>query len=97
MQRGNSLAIHFLQLLHDLTVADIIYIHVRYKKDARETVALAEIPCLLRSYLHACLAGDHNYRGICCSGCFLCLSDKIKETGCIQNIYFVFPPLNGNH
>ena len=97
VQRGNSLAVHFLQLLHDLTVADIINVHVRYKKDTRETVALAEIPCLLRSYLHACLAGNHNNRSICRRGCFLCLSDKIKETGRIQNINFVFPPLNGNH
>ena len=69
-------------------VADIIDIHIRHEDHTRQIVALAEIPRLLCSDLHAGLAGNHDDRGIGCGRGLLRLTDKIKEAGGIQTLIF---------
>ena len=92
MKGSDPLAVQLCQLFHDLTIADIIHVHICNKDHSRKFIFLAEIPCLLCSNLNTGLTGNNDNRCICCTDGFLNFSHKIEISGCIQHIYFHLIP-----
>ena len=92
MKRSDPLAIQLCQLFHDLTIADIIHVHIGNKDHSRKFIFLAEIPCLLCSNLNTGLTGNNDDRCICCTDGFLNFSHKIEISGSIQYIYLHLIP-----
>ena len=86
MKRSDSLAVQLCQLFHDLTIADIIHVHICNKDHSRKLIFLAEIPCFLCSDLNTGFTGNYNDCCICCTYCFFYFTYEIEISGSIQHI-----------
>ena len=96
MDRSDLLAVELLKLLNDRTERNIIVVHLCYIEHTRQISLFAEFPCFLCSDLNAVLTGNEDDCCIRNADCLLYFTDKIKVTGCIENIYFYFIPFNRN-
>ncbi len=97
MKRSNLLSEEFLQLFHNLAVADFVVVHAGHKDHAGQIAFFAQVPCLLRTYLHAVLGGNDDDGGVRSRYSFFHFADKIKISRGIENIDFVLFPLYRNN
>ncbi len=93
VDRGDLLAVHFLQLLDDASEADIVIVHLGHEEHARDISLLAELPCLLGADLDAVLAGDDDDRRIRDADSLLDLADEIEVAGRVKDVDLAFIPL----
>ena len=94
MKGRDLLAVKFGKLLHNLAVADVVHIHIRYKEHTGEFIFLAEFPCLLCSHLHAGLAGNHDDRGVRRADSLFHFAYKVKVSRCVKNVNLHLIPRN---
>ncbi len=97
VERSNLLAVQGGQILYNVTIRNLIDIHICYKEHARQMIFLTDFPCLLGSGLNAGLGADNDDRTVCNRNGLFHLTDKIKISGSIQNVELVIIPLNRNH
>ena len=64
----------------------MVVVHVGDKNDARQFELIAQLPCLFRADLDACLAVYNNDRRISHTDCFFYFTDKVKITRGIQDV-----------
>ena len=93
IERRDFLAIVCDQILDHLMIGHVVDIHIRDPEHSGDIEFLAQIPGLLCSYLHAVLPGDHDHGGVRHTQGLLHLSDEVKISGSVENIDFVFIPL----
>ena len=86
MERRHLLAILLGHIRYHLSERSIVNIHVRYKHESWQLVLLAKLPCFLRTYFHASLAGHYDDSRIRRRDSFLHFSYEIEESGRIQHI-----------
>src|SRR5699024_5811204 len=94
---SDPLSVEFCQILHHLTVADIVDIHLRNENHTAKADFFTEFPGLLGTDLHIGFSRYHDHCRVSCRGGLLSLTHEIKETGSVQDIHLHFIPLNGNH
>ena len=93
MERGDLLSVCVLKILHNLSEACIIVIHLRDKHHSRKLVFLADFKCALCTDLDTCLSRYDDDRGVGCADCLVGLSRKIEISRSIENIYLNPLPL----
>ena len=97
VEGSDLLAVHFREFLDHIAVGNIVDIHVSDEEHSGDIVLLAQFPCSLCSDFNACLAGDHDDRGIGYSDRLFHFAHEVKVSGGIQNIDLAVLPLDRQH
>ena len=97
MERSQFLTVLFCHFFHNVLKGSIINIHVCNKDKTRQFILVAQFPGFFGTHFNACFTGYNDDRCISCANCFFYFTDKIKESGSIQNIDLNPLPLNRNN